>query len=159
VLLDGLVHVAEDDAFLLPALLHVLVDDLGLVLGADAGQGVLLGLRNPQLVEGVFDLVGELRPVVDARTDVDVRPDVRDDLRDVDLGEVGLAGPVGRHRHLLELLERAETPLQHPVGFALVLGDDADGFLGQSLLSLERGLLLLLEVEAFLGVRVLEFFV
>jgi len=58
VLSDGLVHVTEDDALLLPLLLHVLVDDLRLVLGADAGERVLLGLRNAQLVEGVFDLVG-----------------------------------------------------------------------------------------------------
>jgi len=58
VLLNGLVHVAEDDALLLPLLLHVLVDDLGLVLGTDAGECVLLGFRNAQFVEGVLDLVG-----------------------------------------------------------------------------------------------------
>lgn len=157
VLSDGLVHVTEDDALLLPLLLHVLVDDLRLVLGADAGERVLLGLRNAQLVEGVFDLVREFGPVVDTGADVDVRPDVRDDLVDVDLAQVRLSGPVGRHRHLLELLERAQAPLQHPLRFVFVLRDDADRLLGESLLGLEGGFLLLLELEAGLGVCLLQF--
>jgi hypothetical protein len=152
VLLDGLVHVAEDDALLLPLFLHVLVDDFGLVLRPHAGECVLLGLGNPQFVEGVLDVVGQVRPVVDALARLDVRPDVRDDLVDVDLGEVGLARPVRRHRHLLELFERAKPSLQHPLRLALVFRDDADRLLGQPLLGLEGGSLLLLELEAGFGV-------
>jgi len=158
VLLDGFVHVAEDDALLLPALLHVLVDDLGLVLCADARERVLLGLRNPQLVEGVFDLLGQLRPVVDAGTHVDVRADIRDDLVDVDLADVGLAGPVGRHRHLLELLQRAQATLEHPFGLVFVLGDDADRLLGEALVRFKGGFLLLFKLEAGLGVGLFQVF-
>src|SRR6056297_3476495 len=98
--------------------------------------------------------IDEIIPYI--RPDVDVRSDVRDDLVDVDFAQVRLAGPVGRHRHLLELLERAQAALQHPLGFALVLGDDADRLLGEALLGLEGGLLLLLELEAGLGVCLFE---
>ena len=81
-------------------------------------------------------------------SDADVGPDVRDDFVDVDLAQVGLAGSIGRHRHLLIPFERAQAALQHPLRFVSVLGDDADGLLGQALFGFERGLLLFFELEA-----------
>ncbi len=152
---NGLIHVTEDDTFLLPLLLHVLVDDLGLVLGTDAGEGVLLGFGNAQLVERVLDLVGQLRPVVNAFALVDVRSDVRDDLFDVEFGEIRHAGPTGRHRHVVVLLERTQAALEHPVGLVLVLGDHANDLLGQAFPGSDRGVLFLLELEPGLGVCLL----
>ena len=53
------------------------------------------------------------------------------------------------------MLERAQAALQHPLRLVFVLRDDADRLLGETLLALEGGLLLLLELEAGLGVGVL----
>ena len=50
------VHVEEDHALLLEALLELVVDDLALVLRADAGEVLLLRLRDPELVPGVLDV-------------------------------------------------------------------------------------------------------
>jgi hypothetical protein len=159
VFLDGFVHVTEDDTFLFPLLLHVLVDDLRLVLGTNAREGVFLGFRDAKLVEGVLNILGEIRPVVDTAAGLDIRADVGDDLVDVDLAEIRCLGPVGRHRHLLELLQRAEASLEHPVRFVLVLADDANRFLVEPFLALERRGLVLAELEACFGVRFLKIFV
>jgi hypothetical protein len=43
------VHVHEHDALLLEVLAHLVVDDLGLVLRADAGEELALGLGMPSL--------------------------------------------------------------------------------------------------------------
>ena len=45
------VHVHEDHALLLEVLADLVVDDLGLVLGADAGEELALGLGDAQPVE------------------------------------------------------------------------------------------------------------
>ena len=47
------VGVEEDHALLLEVLLELVVDDLGVVLRADAGEELLLGLGDAELVEGV----------------------------------------------------------------------------------------------------------
>ena len=62
-LAEGGVHVGEDHALLLELLVHLVVDDLGLVLGADAGQELALGLGDAEAVEGVLDVLGDLAPV------------------------------------------------------------------------------------------------
>ena len=62
VLTEPRVHVHEDDALLLEVLADLVVDDLGLVLGADAGEELALGLRDAQLVERVLDVVRDVVP-------------------------------------------------------------------------------------------------
>ena len=59
------VHVAEDDALALEVLAVAVEDDLGLVLGGDAGEVLALGLGDAQLLVGVLDRVGQLVPLVD----------------------------------------------------------------------------------------------
>ena len=59
------VHVAEDDALLLEVLPVPVEDDLGLVLGGDAGEVLALGLGDAELLVGLLDGVGELVPLVD----------------------------------------------------------------------------------------------
>ena len=56
------VHVHEDDALLLEVLADLVVDDLGLVLGADAGEELALGLGDAEAVERVLDVVGDVVP-------------------------------------------------------------------------------------------------
>ena len=50
------VGINEDDPLFLQVFAEAVIDDLGLVLGADARQELALGLGNAQLVEGVLDL-------------------------------------------------------------------------------------------------------
>ena len=58
------VHVHEDHALGLELFVHLVVDDLGLVLRADPGEELLLGLGNTEPVEGVLDVLRHLGPVL-----------------------------------------------------------------------------------------------
>ena len=58
VLAQRRVRVEEEDADVLQVLLEVVVDDLGLVLGADAGEELALRLGDAELLEGVLDVGG-----------------------------------------------------------------------------------------------------
>ena len=62
VLAQARVHVHEDDALLLEVLAHLVVDDLGLVLGADAGEELALGLGDAEAVERLLDVVRDVIP-------------------------------------------------------------------------------------------------
>ena len=62
VLAQSGVHVGEDHALGLELLVHLVVDGLALVLGADAGEELALGLGDAELVEGVLDVLGDLVP-------------------------------------------------------------------------------------------------
>ena len=65
VLAQRRVHVAEDDALALEVFAVAVVDDLGLVLGGDAGEVLALGLGDAELLVGLLDRVGQLVPGVD----------------------------------------------------------------------------------------------
>jgi hypothetical protein len=56
VLAQAGVHVQEEHALLGEILAQLVVDDLGLVLGANAPEVLLLRLRNAQPVPGVLDV-------------------------------------------------------------------------------------------------------
>jgi hypothetical protein len=58
VLAQRRVHVGEDHALGLELLVDLVVDDLGLVLGADAGEEFALRLGDAEPVEGVLDVLG-----------------------------------------------------------------------------------------------------
>jgi hypothetical protein len=62
VLAQAGVHVEEEHALRLEVGLELVVDDLRLVLRADAGEVLLLGLRDPELVPGVLDVGGQVLP-------------------------------------------------------------------------------------------------
>ena len=114
------VHVGEDHALRLELLVDLVVDDLGLVLGADAGEEFALRLGDAEPVEGVFDVLGDLAPVAA----VLVRgADEVVDVVEVDLAEV--AAPV-RGRSAFEVLERLEPEVTHPLRLVLVVGDRFD---------------------------------
>jgi hypothetical protein len=96
------------------------VDDLALVLRADAGQVLLLRLRDPELVPGVLDVRRQVLPGLGLLLG---RPDVIEDVVEVDARDV--AAP-GRQRARHEVLERLEPELAHPLRLVLVLGDRSD---------------------------------
>ena len=67
------VHVEEEDALVLEVLLELVVDDLGLVLRADAGEVLLLGLGDAEAVERVLDVVRDVVPGIRAFSSVGLR--------------------------------------------------------------------------------------
>ena len=119
-LVECLLDTRVDDAHLGGGVLHVVVDELGVVLGTHAGQIAALGLGNAQTLEGVFDIVGHGVPVCLL---VGVGLHVRDDVVHVEAVDARAPGGVGR---VVVDLEGFEAALEHPGGLVLALGDLAD---------------------------------
>ena len=121
------VHVGEDHALGLELLVDLVVDDLGLVLGADPGEEFALRLGDAEPVEGVLDVLGDLAPVAA----VLLRgADEVVDVVEVDLAEV--AAPF-RGRARVEVLERLEAEVAHPLRLVLVVGDRFDDLAREAL--------------------------
>ena len=104
------VHVHEDHALLLEVLVDLVVDDLGLVLGADAGQELALGLGDPEPVERVLDV---LRDVVPGALGALGGADEVVDVVVVDLGQHRRAPRRLRLRE--EVVERLQPEVAHPL--------------------------------------------
>ena len=140
------VHVHEHDALRLELLVDLVVDGLGLVLGADAGEELALGLGDAQAVEGLLDVLGDVVPgALGALGGADEVVDVVE----VDLGEHRRAPR--RHRPREEVVERLEAELAHPLRLALELGDLLDELARQALRRLVQVVLGVVEAVA-LGV-------
>src|SRR3954449_889825 len=147
------VHVREDHALGLELLVDLVVDDLGLVLRADAGEEVALGLGDAEPIEGLLDVLGHVVPR--ALGALGGAHEVVD-LVEVDLGERWRAP--GRHRAGEEVLERLEAEVAHPLRLALELGDLLDELARQALRRLVEVVLRVAEAVALgvVGVDVLE---
>jgi hypothetical protein len=144
VLAQAGVHVEEDHALGLEVGLELVVDDLGLVLRADAGQELALGLGDAEPVPGLLDVRREVLPGLRLLLG---RPDVVVDVLEVDAGEV--AAPK-RHRACLEVLERLQAEVAHPLRLVLVLGDRRDDLARKPPLGLEEVVLGIAEAVAVL---------
>ena len=134
-----LVGVEEQDALVLELLLEAVVDDLRLVLRADAGEELALCLGDAESLERVLDRV---RHVVPRAGVVLGRLEVVEDVLEVDAAEVGT--PV-RHGLREEDLVGLEAEVEHPLGLALVGGDLANHVLVEAALDLDDGVLLVVE--------------
>ncbi len=110
------VHVLEDHALLLEVLAHLVVDDLGLVLGANAGEELALGLRNPEPIECSLDVLGHIVP--GALRALRGAHEVMDVVV-VDLGEHRRAPRRLRPRQ--EVVECLQPELPHPLRLGLEL--------------------------------------
>ena len=142
VLAQARVHVEEDHALRLEVGLELVVHDLGLVLRADAGEVLLLRLRDAEAIPGVQDLSRQILP----RVGLLFRgPDVVVDVLEVDPGEVGTPA---RHRPGEEVVEALVPELPHPLRLALVLGDRLDELVRKAPTRLEE--VVLLDGEAVL---------
>ena len=133
------VHVEKEDALVRELLLELVVDDFRLVLGADAGEVLLLGLGNAQAVPGLLDVGRQIFPRGRLLLG---GPDVVVDVLEVDPREIG--APRG-HRPGPEILERLEAELAHPVRLALVRGDRLDQLGREPALRLEEVVLGIME--------------
>ena len=156
VLLEQLLVVAEpmvggqeDDAQLLELLLDLVVDHLGVVLGTHAGEELLLRLGNPEPVEGALHVGGHVLPrlgLLGRGLDVVVN------VLEVDRADVSTPG---RHRLLLEDLERLEAVVAHPARLALHVRDLGHDVAVEPPAALEDRLLLVVEA-VLLGVTVAD---
>ena len=63
-IVQGFLNTGVDDAHLGRGVLHIVVDELGVVLRADARQVAALGLGDAQALKGILDVVGHRLPVV-----------------------------------------------------------------------------------------------
>ena len=116
-----------------------MVDDFGLVLGADAGEELAFGFGNAEPVEGTLDVLGDVVPTLALLFG---GAEVVEDVVEVDGAEVGAPG---RHRLGEEDLERVVTEAAHPLGFVLDFRDLIDDLMGQAFFGLEDGLFLIVE--------------
>ena len=132
VLAQPRVHVEEEHALLLELLLDLVVDDLGLVLGADPGEVLLLRLGDAELVPRVLDVGRQVLPRVDLLLG---RLDVVEDVVEVDARDV--AAP-GRQRARKEVVERGVAELPHPLRLVLVLRDRLDELVREPAARLEE---------------------
>ena len=138
---QGGLHVRVDDAALCDLVLHVVVDELGVVLGADAREGLPLCLRNAELLKGVLDLLRDLVPV---SLHVALRAHVGGDA--VHIQTVDRRTPVGDLRIVVDF-QTLEPEVVHPLRVVLLLGDLLHDVAGQTLLHPEEALrLVVLEV-------------
>ena len=132
VFLERLVGAHEHDADLGQLLAHRVVHDLGVVLGADAGEELALRLGDAQLLERRLDL---LRDVVPGLLLALRRLAVVDDLVEVDVVEPPAPGG---HLPLQEVVVRAQAELEHPVRLALEAADLLDRLARQPALGLAQ---------------------
>ena len=137
------VHVHEDDALLLQVLADLVVDDLGLVLRADAREELALRLRDAEPVERALDVV---RDVVPGARRALGRADEVVDVVVVDVGEHGRAPR--RLRAVEEVLQGLEPELEHPLGLVLHPGDRLDDLAVDALGRLVEVVVLLVEPVA-----------
>ena len=124
----------------------LVVDDLGLVLGADAGQELALGLGDAEPIERLLDVLGHVVPrALGALGGADEVVDVVE----VDLGQHRRAP--GRHRAGEEVLERLQAEVAHPLRLGLELRDLGHELARQALRRLVQVVLGVVEAVA-LGV-------
>ena len=133
VLAQALVHAHEDHADLAELLADGVVDDLRVVLGADAGEELALRLGDAQLLERLLDLVGHVVPGLLLALG---RLAVVDDLAEVEV--LDALGDPGRHRAGHEVVIGAESELEHPVRLGLEAADLDDRLPGQADLRLRQ---------------------
>ena len=134
-------HVGVDDAGFCDVLAHVVVDELGVVLRADARERFALGLWDAELLEGVLDVRGD---VVPALLHVGLRADVGGDL--VHIEAVDRRAPV-RNGDLMVDFEGFQPECEHPVGVVLGAGDLAHDLGGEALFHAVEALLVFLVAE------------
>ena len=108
-------HVGIDHALSCHLGADVVVHQLGIVLGAHAGQRLALRLGNAQTLKGILDVLRHVFPVV---LHFCVGPDVGGDMVHVQPRQ--RRAPV-RQRRLVVNLQGVETELLHPDGVVLLL--------------------------------------
>ena len=123
----GVLDRRVDDAGLGDLILHVVVDDLRVVLGAHSCQARALRLGDAKALECVLDVIGHVVPALGL---LGAARHVRGDRAHVQAAD-GRA-PVLGHLHALVGLEGAQAHLEHPVRLVLLAADLLDDVAGQA---------------------------
>ena len=136
-----------DDAHTGRGVLHVVVDQFGIVLRSHAGKVLALRFGYSQSVERVFDVVGKAVPVaLHFRAGLYVRGDV------VHVEPAQSGAPV-RAFHTMIRIEGSQAKVQHPAGLVLAFGDLAhDGRRKARVKALDAGFVVREIVEAAIDV-------
>ena len=115
--LHGALHVGIHNALGSDGVLDIVVNKLGVVLRADAGERLALRLRDAQTLKGLLDVLRDVLPVV---AHLGVGADIGCDVIHVQSLDGG--SPVG-YLHLVIYLEGFKPELLHPCGIVLFLGE------------------------------------
>ncbi|MMZ62849.1 hypothetical protein D1872_250750 [compost metagenome] len=137
--LQSCIGIHEDNALVFKVLLHAVINDFGFILRGYAGQKLLLGFGNPQLVEGFLNFGRNLFPcfpLLLRRSNIV--------LNIVKIQLIQISAPT-RERHLFELFQGFQPEVQHPFRFFLNTGNFRDDFAGQAFPRLENRLVLIPE--------------
>ena len=137
---QGALHIGVDDALRGDLLLDVVVNDLGVVLCADARQARALGLRNAQTLKRVLDVIGHFAPLA---AHLGVGAHVCDDIAHVQ--PLQGRAPVGNGR-LVVNVQRLQAEFTHPVGIVLFFRDLLHDLCRQAGVDLKRRVDLVLDV-------------
>ena len=136
----GALEICIDHALFRDLLLHIVIDELGIILRADTGQRLSLRLRNTELLKGVLDFLRNFRPL---RIHLCVRAHVGHNIFHVEA--LNRRAPV-RHLPLVEYPQGLHTEIMHPLRIILSAGDLLDNLLRQPLLDAIGILILISEV-------------
>ncbi len=142
-----------DNALIRHFLLQIVVDELRIILCADAGERLSLRLRNAKLFKSILDL---LRNVVPAALHIGLGADVVGDF--VHIKAFNGRTPV-RDIHLVVQIKAVQTEVMHPLGIVLLTGDLFNNISCQALLHAVEalGLIVLEIIEAsvhFLNIKI-----
>ena len=114
--MEGALHIGVDHTLGCHLGPDVVVHQLGVILGAYAGQRLALRLGDAQPLKGVLDVLGHVFPVI---LHFGVGPDVGGDM--VDVQALQRRAPV-RQRRLIVNSQGVEAELLHPRGVVLLTG-------------------------------------
>ena len=113
-------EVGVDDPLLHQFILDAVVHHFRIVLGTYSGQRSLFGFRDPQTVEGIFDVLGEIIP---AGAHPGIGPHVGDDIGHVQAADIRAPYRIG---NLVIKVQGFQPGVQHPFGFVFLGRDFPD---------------------------------
>ena len=119
-------HIGVDNTLLDHILLNGMIDNLRVVLRADATQRRFLSLRNPQTVKRIFDILRNFFP---ASRHLGIRLDISDNIIHMEFLK---ARPPARQLKGIVDRQRVQAKIQHPLRFMLTHRNVADYLLCKS---------------------------
>ena len=140
----GTVHCAlkirVDDPLLRDLLFHIVIDQLRIILGTDAGQRFTLRLRDPELLEGIADGLRNILPVC---SHLRVRPYICHDIFHIE--SFNIRTPVDHRRSVIDL-KGSEPEFPHPFRVILFSRDRLDNVRRKAFVDLPGILILISEI-------------
>ena len=137
---QGAFQVAVDDALLRDFIFDIVIDQLGIVLGADAGQRGPLRLGDAQLFKGILNII---RNVFPGLFHVRIGPDIGRYV--VHIQAVDGSAPAGNRDPVIDV-QAFQPELPHPFGIMLLFRNLFDDLRGKAGLDSVKIIFLIAEV-------------